>query len=86
AARRAGAQVFEQAPVSEVSHDGNAFIVTTASGLTLRAPWLLNCAGAWAGALAAQFNEPVPMYSGHPAMLVTEPLPMFMDVSTGVEG
>ncbi|WP_147472495.1 NAD(P)/FAD-dependent oxidoreductase, partial [Pseudomonas coronafaciens] len=33
AARRAGAQVFEQAPVSEVSHDGNVFVVTTASGL-----------------------------------------------------
>ncbi|MCF4985408.1 NAD(P)/FAD-dependent oxidoreductase, partial [Pseudomonas syringae] len=86
AARRAGALVFEQAPVSDVSHDGNVFVVSTTSGLTLRATWLLNCAGAWAAALAAQFNEPVPMYSGHPAMLVTEPLPMFMDVSTGVEG
>ncbi|MCH5547710.1 FAD-binding oxidoreductase [Pseudomonas syringae pv. syringae] len=86
AARQAGALVFEQAPVSDVSHDGNVFVVTTASGLTLRATWLLNCAGAWAAALAAQFNEPVPMYSGYPAMLVTEPLPMFMDVSTGVEG
>ncbi|MDG6402389.1 FAD-binding oxidoreductase, partial [Pseudomonas quasicaspiana] len=41
---------------------------------------------AWASDLAAQFGEPVPMVSGHPAMLVTEPLPMFMDVSTGVEG
>ena len=86
AAQRAGAQVFEQAQVTQVSHDGHAFIVRTASGLTLRAPWLLNCAGAWAGQLAAQFGEPVPMYSGHPAMLVTEPLPIFMDVSTGVEG
>jgi sarcosine oxidase subunit beta len=86
AAQRAGAQIFEQAKVIEVSHDGRVFEVRTASGLTLRAPWLLNCAGAWAGTLAAQFGEPVPMVSGHPAMLVTEPLPMFMDVSTGVEG
>jgi sarcosine oxidase subunit beta len=86
AARRAGAQIFEQAKVTEVDHDGRAFVVRTTSGLTLRAPWLLNCAGAWAGELAAQFGEPVPMHSGHPAMLVTEPLPMFMDVSTGVEG
>lgn len=86
AARLAGAQIFEQAKVVSVDHDGQAFIVRTSSGLTLRAPWLLNCAGAWAGELAAQFGEPVPMYSGHPAMLVTEPLPMFMDVSTGVEG
>jgi sarcosine oxidase subunit beta len=36
--------------------------------------------------LAAQFGEPVPMRSGHPAMLVTEPLPLVMDASTGVEG
>ncbi|MCF5805887.1 MULTISPECIES: NAD(P)/FAD-dependent oxidoreductase [Pseudomonas syringae group] len=86
AARQAGAQVFEQATVVDVSHASSAFTVKTANGLTLRAAWLLNCAGAWAGQLAAQFNEPVPMYSGHPAMLVTEPLPMFMDVSTGVEG
>lgn len=86
AAQRAGAQIFEQAQVIDVSHDGSAFVVRTANGLSLRAPWLLNCAGAWAGTLAAQFGEPVPMVSGHPAMLVTEPLPMFMDVSTGVEG
>ena len=86
AAQRAGAQIFEQAQVVEVSHDGQAFEVYTANHLNLRAPWLLNCAGAWAGALAAQFGEPVPMVSGHPAMLVTEPLPLFMDVSTGVEG
>ncbi|WP_349972755.1 FAD-dependent oxidoreductase [Pseudomonas caspiana] len=86
AARRAGAQIFEQAKVDDVSYDGQAFVVRTANGLSLRAPWLLNCAGAWASDLATQFGEPVPMVSGHPAMLVTEPLPMFMDVSTGVEG
>jgi sarcosine oxidase subunit beta len=86
AARRAGAEVHEQAQVCEVTHDGFGFDVRTASGLHYRTPWLLNCAGAWAAALAEQFGEPVPMFSGHPAMLVTEPLPMFMDVSTGVEG
>lgn len=47
---------------------------------------LLNCAGAWAGSLAAQFGEAVPMHAGHPAMLVTEPLPLVMNASTGVEG
>jgi sarcosine oxidase subunit beta len=86
AARRAGAQTFEQARVGQVSHDGQAFIVRTDDDHCFRAPWLLNCAGAWAAQLAEQFGEPVPMRAGHPAMLVTEPLPMFMDVSTGVEG
>jgi sarcosine oxidase subunit beta len=86
AARQSGAQIHEQSAVTDVSHDGQRFEVRTASGLNVRAPWLLNCAGAWADSLAAQFGEPVPMHSGHPAMLVTEPLPRVMDVSTGVEG
>jgi sarcosine oxidase subunit beta len=86
AARQHGAQVHEQCAVSAVEHDGRRFRVSTQSGLELRAPWLLNCAGAWAGALAEQFGEAVPMHSGHPAMLVTEPLPLVMDASTGVEG
>lgn len=86
AAQRAGAQVFEQTKVIAIEHDGQSFNVNCANGVNVRAPWLLNCAGAWAGTVAAQFGEPVPMRSGHPAMLVTEPLPMVMDVSTGVEG
>lgn len=86
AAQRLGTQVFEQAKVIQVEHDGQAFQVLSANGLQVRAPWLLNCAGAWAGSVAAKFGEPVPMHSGYPAMLVTEPLPVVMDVSTGVEG
>lgn len=54
--------------------------------LQVQAPVLLNCAGARAGGLAAQFGEPVPLRSGHPAMAVTEPLPFFMHWSLGVEG
>ncbi len=86
AARRQGAQVHEQCAVSNVVHDGQRFAVHTATGLTFHAPWLLNCAGAWASQFAAQFGEAVPMHAGHPAMLVTEPLPLVMDASTGVEG
>ena len=86
AARRHGVQVHEQCTVTTVEHDGQRFCVRTQNGLQLHAPWLLNCAGAWAGSIAAQFGEPVPMHSGHPAMLVTEPLPLVMDASTGVEG
>ena len=86
AARRHGAQVHEQCPVTAVEHDGQRFRISTQTGLELQAPWLLNCAGAWAGTLAEQFGEAVPMHAGHPAMLVTEPLPLVMNASTGVEG
>jgi sarcosine oxidase subunit beta len=86
AAKRAGAQVFEQSAAEAVDYDGSLFNVRCANGLQLKAPWLLNCAGAWADTVAGWFGEAVPMHSGHPAMLVTEPLPRVMDVSTGVEG
>ncbi|MEG0859895.1 MAG: FAD-dependent oxidoreductase [Pseudomonas sp.] len=86
AAKWHGAQVIEQAGTSSVEHDGQRFVLRTHSGLQLRAPWLLNCAGAWSADLAAQFGEPVPMQSRHPAMLVTEPLALVMSTSTGVEG
>lgn len=86
AAQRAGAQIFERSPVDEVNHDGQLFNLRCGTALKVQAPVLLNCAGAWAGALAAQFGEPVPMQSSHPAMAVTEPLPFFMAWSLGVEG
>jgi len=86
AARRNGAQVHEQCKVLQVGHDGHRFSVHTSSGECFKAPWLLNCAGAWSAQLAEQFGEPVPLTAAHPAMLVTEPLPLFMTASTGVEG
>lgn len=86
AAQRAGAQIFERSPLSAVQHDGAVFTLRAGAALEVRAPVLLNCAGAWAGAIAAQFGEPVPMQSSHPAMAVTEPLPFFMPWSLGVEG
>jgi sarcosine oxidase subunit beta len=86
AARRLGADVREQTRIDEVAHDGSAFVLRSGDALEVRARFLLNCAGAWAGSIAAQFGDEVPMHSGHPEMAVTEPLPVFMDLSLGVEG
>lgn len=86
AAAALGADIREYTPVDEVTHDGRLFTLRSGTRLTVRAPQLLNCAGAWAGAIAARFGEPVPMVSSHPVMTVTEPLPMFMTLSLGVEG
>lgn len=86
AAARAGAMIHERTTVDKVEHDGQQFHVYTRNGLVFRSNFLLNCAGAWAGQIAAQFNEPVPMESIHPVMVVTEPLPAFMNLSLGVEG
>ncbi|RZJ12843.1 MAG: FAD-binding oxidoreductase [Acidovorax sp.] len=86
AAKRAGAQILERTPMTSVEYDGQQFTVRSSHAVAVRAPVLVNCAGAWAGALAAQFGEAVPLHSGHPAMAVTEPLPFFMHWSLGVEG
>ncbi|MDQ0033883.1 sarcosine oxidase subunit beta [Variovorax boronicumulans] len=86
AAQRAGAQIFERHKVDEVAHDGAMFMLRSGNALEVHAPVLLNCAGAWAGPLAAQFGEAVPLRASHPVMVVTEPLPHFMVWSLGVEG
>lgn len=86
AAQRAGAQIFERHRVDEVAHDGAVFMLRSGSTLEVQSPVLLNCAGAWAGAIASQFGETPPLRSGHPVMAVTEPVPHFMDWSLGVEG
>lgn len=86
AARRLGADVREQTRIDEVRHDGLVFVLRSHDALEVRSTYLLNCAGAWAGTIAAQFGDIVPMESGHPEMAVTEPLPVFLNFSLGVEG
>ena len=86
AARRLGADVREQTCIDTLVHDGKGFVLRSGSALEVHSRYLLNCAGAWAGKLAEQFGDTVPMESGHPEMAVTEPLPMFLNFSLGVEG
>jgi sarcosine oxidase subunit beta len=85
AARRAGAMLLEQHEVTRIAHDNAGFTVT-AAGQRFRAPVLLNCGGFWAGRVAAQFGEDVPVSPIHPNMLVTEPLPHFLPHNLGVVG
>jgi sarcosine oxidase subunit beta len=86
AAQRLGANIRERTAIDDVSHDGQRFVLRSGNDVEVRAPFLLNCAGAWAGVIAARFGEIVPMVPAHPVMAVTEPLPSFLDVSFGVEG
>jgi sarcosine oxidase subunit beta len=86
AARAAGARVIEGCEVTELGHDGHRFVIGDGQGLTVQAPRLLNCAGAWALTVARAYGDDAPMESIHPGMAVTEPMPRFMDVNIGVEG
>lgn len=86
AAAALGADVREGMRATSATHDGTRFIVRAGDTLEVRARFLLNCAGAWAARFAEGFGEPVPETSIHPLMMVTEPLPVFMNVSLGMQG
>jgi sarcosine oxidase subunit beta len=77
---------MERTQVIDMAHSNAGFTLQTSTGQVIKAPVLLNCAGAWASFVAEKFNETVPMISAHPTMAVTEPLPNFMSLSLGVEG
>jgi len=86
AARAAGAHIREFARVVEMARDGARFRVRCATGLEVLASFLVNSAGAWGGEIAGAFDEPVPIETTAPNMLVTEPLPSFITRSVGVCG
>lgn len=86
AARRAGAHVLENTPVTGATRNGAGFALEAGDGLALRAGMLINSAGAWAGPFAESFGEPVPVSRIYPSMVVTEPLAPIMSVNTGMEG
>lgn len=75
---RHGGTLYENSEVVGVAHNGQGFTVRTANGLKLHAPQLLNAAGGWSGALAAQFGDHVPLFSAGPPQFVTEPLPYIL--------
>src|SRR5690606_25262940 len=86
AAQALGAQVLEQSAMRGAAFDGSRFVVETVQGLSIKADAVLNSAGAWSGALAAQFGDSVDLESRNPCMAVTEPLPFMLPWSLGVEG
>jgi sarcosine oxidase, subunit beta len=85
AARCAGVKVLENTPVTGAVRNGDGFTLE-AGGVMLKAPVVINSAGAWADAFARDFGEPVPLQRTYPSMVVTEPLDPFLGVNIGMEG
>jgi len=84
-ARRLGADVREHAAALSSTRGGDGFETCT-DELEVQSRYLVNCAGAGAGRVAAWFGEDVPLQPLVPNMLVTEPLPFFISRSIGVCG
>jgi sarcosine oxidase subunit beta len=90
AARAAGADIREQTAVTGLRHDGSRFVVSaqhdSGARIDARSTWLVNAAGAWGNTIAGQFGETAPIEPIYPNMLVTEPLPRFIEHNLGVYG
>lgn len=68
--------------VDAIEREQGSWRVTSRKG-AFQAPVLVNCAGAWAGRIAASLGEAVPLNPGAPMMMVTERLPHFIDPVIG---
>ncbi len=73
-----GAHFMEGVRVQAVTHEDGQWRVATDAGV-YTAPQVLNCAGAWADRIAAQWGEPVPLMPISPMMLVTLRMDHFLD-------
>jgi sarcosine oxidase subunit beta len=73
-----GARFLEGVRVHEVTRAGGQWTVSTSEG-TYTSPIVVNCAGAWADRIAAQWGEPVPLEPISPMMLVTLRMDHFLD-------
>jgi sarcosine oxidase, subunit beta len=91
-ARAAGAQVRYRCPVTAIERgaQGGGWEVTAGEGPAIRAQYLVNAAGGWAGDVAALAGLTVPVvhsrrniYATAPGAL-PDPLPMTIDLGTGM--
>ena len=68
--------------VDALERDGENWLASTRAG-ELRAPLVVNAAGAWGAKLAAVVGDRIPLEPGAPTLMVTERLPHFIDPVVG---
>ena len=73
-----GVRVFQETRVEAVERTADGWRAVTPRG-AFEAPVLVNCAGAWADTFAAALGEPVPLELMAPMMMVTLPVPPFVE-------
>ena len=76
--RRLGVTIEEHAPVASIRHEGGVWTAEVENGRRFSAPSLVNAAGAWAAALAAQAGEAVRMQAVAPMLMISERMPPFI--------
>ncbi len=73
-----GVQYLPYTRIDAIEHDKKGWRLSLAKG-EFRAPVLVNCAGAWAGRIAAALDEQVPLKPSAPMLMISERLPRFID-------
>jgi len=81
-ARSLGVEFRASTRVDALVHSAGEWQVSTPKG-EFRAPVLVNCAGAWAGDIAAALGDTAPVRPGAPMLMITERLPRFMEPVIG---
>jgi sarcosine oxidase, subunit beta len=83
AAVAAGVMIHEGTRLLDLTRDGAIWRAETTAGI-FEAPEVLNTAGAWGAELAARMGEPVPVRAAAYMMMVTSPLPRFVEPVIGL--
>lgn len=84
-AEAAGAQFKAGCRVDKLVRRGSVWQVQT-NRLLIEAPILVNCAGAWAGKIAEQLDEPVPLSVEAPMLMISERVAPFCNPVVGATG
>ena len=85
AAQKYGAQFHEGTPATRIEQHGSRWVVDTPRGL-FSAAHLVVAAGAWAGELAQQVGEPVPVHPEGLMLMVTHRVAPFCRATLGATG
>jgi len=85
AAEKRGVRIHENTPVQRIEQTGNQWRVSTPAG-RFSAGHLVVTAGAWAGELAAQVGEPVPVHPEGLMLMVTHRVAPFCGPVLGATG
>ena len=77
-----GVDYHSSTRVDQIEYARKGWRLITPKG-EYRAPVLVNCAGAWAGHIAATLGEVVPLKPGAPMLMISERLPRFIEPVIG---
>jgi sarcosine oxidase len=82
-ARRHGADIREEAPVTAIHPTAEGIQIVTAAGERIEADKLIVCAGAWTGPLAARFGLKLPLKVTRQVYIHLQPLQRAADFEAG---